>query len=275
MRTTTTKAVSLGLLVLGVGCAADPEPMRPEEPTARLDLRLAMKVNDANVIGLALASDGTRFVFDEYLGLLRIDGNLTTSIVSMVEMPTPDKPIRLPVTDLVALSPNLFALTALGDGFLLDTTAMTLTQHFCYVPDGGDGFPTSITQRTDAIAYDVAADKLYAQPLTFDAGGNLQYAQVAEYNRATGTDEQWFDAPAGTAATGSVFLPGVGLLLGEGAALSRFDFATNTVVPVDDLTRYGVLSIDGLAVDPATNTLVVVDKVMDAMIDIDLSRISL
>jgi DNA-binding beta-propeller fold protein YncE len=269
-----TKGISLGLVMLLVGCAVDP-PARPEEPIHRLDLRLAMKVNDANAIGLAIASDGTRFVFDEYLGLLRIDGNLTTSIVSMAQMPTPDKPIRLPVTDLVALAPNLFAMTALGDGFLLDTAAMTLTQHFCYVPDGGDGFPSSITQRTDAIAYDAVADKLYAQPLTFDAAGELQYAQVARYNRTTGVDEIWNDAPVGTAATGSVFVPDIGLVLGQGAQLSKYDFTTREVIALEDLTRFGVLSIDGLAIDPVTNTLVVVDSVMDAVFDIDLALISL
>jgi hypothetical protein len=232
-------------------------------------------VNDATVIGLAIANDGKRFVFDEDLGLLRIDGNLATSIITMGQMPTPDKPIRLPVTDIVAIAPDLFAMTALGDGFLLDTSAMTLTQHFCYVPDGGDGFPTSITQRTDAIAYDAAADKLYAQPLTYDAAGTLQYAQVARYNRATGADETWFDAPASTAATGSVFVPDVGLVLGQGAQLSMFDFATRSPVVVDDLTRFGVQSIDGLAIDPVARTLVVVDRLSDAMFDIDLARISL
>jgi hypothetical protein len=267
------KGISVGLVMLLVGCATEQD--KPEAPAARFELRPFFSGYDVNPIGLAITSDGKRFVFDESFGLYRIDGDQLTPILSLEQMPMPDKPMRLPVTDLVALAPNLFAMTAIGDGFLLDTTAMTLTQHFCYVPDGGDGIPTSITQRTDAIAYDAVADKLYAQPLTYDAAGELQYAQVARYNRATGVDEFWGDAPAGTAATGSVFLPGVGLVLGQGAQLSRFDLTTNTTILLDDLTRYGVASIDGLAVDPASNTLVVVDKVMDAVFDIDLARISL
>ncbi|HEY4175880.1 MAG TPA: hypothetical protein VGM90_03575 [Kofleriaceae bacterium] len=267
------KGISVGLVVLLVGCAT--EGTKPEAPTARFDLRAALGGSDVTPIGIAVTSDGTRFVFDETRGLYRIDGDQLTSILTMEQMPTPDKPMRLPVTDLVALAPNLFAMTAIGDGFLLDTTAMTLQQHFCYLPDGGDGMPTSLTQRTDAIAYDATADKLYAQPLTYDGTGVLQYAQVARYNRVTGVAEQWSNAPAGTAATGSVFLPDLGLVLGQGATLSRFDAETQSTTVLDDLSRFGVRSIDGLASDASANTLVVVDKEADAVFDIDLARISL
>ncbi len=267
-----TKGISAGLFLLLVGCATDPVS---EAPTARLDLRTAFGAADTNSIGVAITSDGKRFVFDESWGLYRIDGDQVVSVVTMEHMPAADQPLTLPITDIVALAPNLFAMTAIGDGFLLDTTAMTLKQHFCYLPDGGGGTPMSITQRTDAIAYDAAADKLYAQPLTYDAAGVLQYAQVARYNRVSGVDELWNSAPEGTAATGSVVVPDVGLVLGQGAQLSRFDFESNTTTQLDDLTRFGVLSIDGLAIDPAAHTLVVVDKVMDAVFDIDLARISL
>jgi hypothetical protein len=268
-----TKGISVGLFLLLVGCATEHD--KPEAPLARLDLREALGVSDTTPIGVAIASDGKRFVFDEAQGLFRIDGERLTRVISMEQMPTPDQPLQLPVTDIVALAPNLFAMTAIGDGFLLDTAAMTLKQHFCYLPGEGGGAPVSISQRTDAIAYDAVADKIYAQPLTFDAAGEFQYAQVARYDRATGVDEEWHDAAPTTAATGSVVMADVGLVLGQGAQLSRFDLATNTTIPLDDLTRFGVRSIDGLAVDPVANTLVVVDKVTDAVFDIDLARISL
>lgn len=266
------KAIVLGLGVLAAGCL---EPVGKETPSARLDLRGALQVSDAAPVGIAIADNGERFVFDSSLGLYRIDGDAASPVVTMGQMPTPDKPLRLPVTDVVALAPNLFAMTAIGDGFLLDTAAMTLTQHFCYVPDGGDGFPSSLTQRTDAIAFDPAEDKLYAQPLTFDPAGELVDAQVAKYNRASGVAEGWYWPPTPMHATGGVFVPGVGLVLGQGAKLARFDLDKSVALEVEDLSRFGVQSIDGLAVDPTTGSLVVVDEVADAVFDIDLARVSL
>ena len=268
------KTISLGVMVLAVGCASEPAPV--EAPIARIDLRAALGVPDAAPVGVAVAPDGTRFVLDEGAGLYRIDGDQLTSVVSMAQMPTPDQAMQLPITDIVALAPNLFAMTAIGDGFVLDTSAMTLTQKFCYLPGGdGGGAPLTITQRTDAVAYDAAADKLYAQPLTYDTAGALQYAQVARYDRRSGVDEEWHDAAIATAATGSVYMPGVGLVLGQGAQLSRFDLASNRSIPLDDLTRFGIRSIDGLAVDATTHTLMVVDNVTDSVVELDLDHVSL
>jgi hypothetical protein len=265
-------ALALGLTVLAAGCAED---VRPEAPIARLELRAAMQTtHDLSPVGLAIAPDGARFVFEETAGLYRLDGDLAVEVVPMSAMPDPGPtaPLKLPFTDLVAMAPNVFALTAIGDGYLLDTSAMTLQQHFCYLPDGT---PVSLMQRTDAITFDVASQKLYAQPVTYDAAGVFQYAQVAEYDRTTGEDLAWYGVSDDVAATGMIMLPGVGLVLGQGSKLTRFDTASSQSVPLEDLERFGVRSIDGLAIDSAANTLVVVDKVTDAVFDIDLARLSL
>jgi hypothetical protein len=54
-------------------------------------------------------------VLDEQRGLYRLDGELATAIVPMASLPSPapSTPIQFPVTDLVALGPGLFALTAI------------------------------------------------------------------------------------------------------------------------------------------------------------------
>ena len=49
----------------------------------------------------------------------------------------------------------------------------------------------------------------------------------------------------------------VGLVLGQGSTLSRFDPQSPQQVILDDLARLGVRSIDGLALDPATGEWVV------------------
>ena len=172
--------LAIGLCALVTGCAEDTKVI-PEQPLARLDLRAAMQTTaDISPVGLAIAPDGKRFVFEETEGLFRLEGDLAVSVVPMSAMPDPGPtaPIKLPFTDLVAIAPNVFALTAIGDGYFLDTSAMTLQQRFCYLPDE---VPRSLTQRTDGIAYDAASGKLYAQPVTYDAAGTFQYAQVAAY----------------------------------------------------------------------------------------------
>ncbi len=262
--------IALGLSLM-IGCAA--EDQRLETPAARLDLRAAMgTTEDLRPVGLAIAPDGQRFVFEETGGLFRIEGAHAVSVVPMSAMPSPDQPVQLPFTDIVALAPNLFALTAIGDGFLLDTQAMTLRQHFCYLPDGT---PVSLSQRTDGIAFDAVNQRLFAQPVTYDAAGVFQYAQLAVYARETGQDVEWHSVKDDVAATGMVSSPELGLLLGQGSQLSRFDPATEQIIQLDDLHRFGVRSIDGLAIDQAAGTLVVVDKLADAVFDLDLATLSL
>lgn len=266
-------AVAAGLGLALAGCADDG---KSAAPVARLDLRAAFGTTaDITPIGLAIAPDGRRYVFDETLGLYRIDGTYATEIVSMAAMPSPGPmPVRLPFTDIVAIAPDVFAITAIGDGYLLDINAQTLTQHFCYVPDGGGGAPVSIIQRTDGIAYDVAHERIFAQPITYDAAGVYQYGQIAGYDRTTGADVAWYSVASDIVATGMVVLPDGRLVMGQGWRLTQFDQATSETLPLADLYRFGVRSIDGIAVDPAAGTLVIVDKVTDALFDIDLAQVS-
>lgn len=264
-------ALALGLLL--VGCGTDPR--EPEEPVARTSLRSLFGAPDVAPVGVTVAADGQRFVLDEQRGLYRLDGEHAISIVSMSSMYPSDKPLELPITDIVALGPDLFAVTALNDGFLLDTHAQTLTQHFCYLPGDDGSTPRVITQRTDALAYDAAAQRLWAQPLTFDAAGVFQYAQVAQYDRATGADLQWYSVKDEVHATGAVVIPEHGLVLGQGSKLLAFDALQDQVTELDDLSRYGLHSIDGLAFDAVSGVLVVVDGTTDEVVDLDVSRLSL
>ncbi|CAN5923693.1 hypothetical protein BH11MYX3_BH11MYX3_00090 [soil metagenome] len=264
--------IAIGLTLL-VGCA---DNERVEPPAATIDLHTAFGIaTDLQPVGLAIAPDGQRYVFEESRGLYRLDGDHAVPVVSMSSLPSPDKPITLPFTDLVALGPNLFALTAIGDGFLLDIQQQTLRQHFCYLPGDGGGAPVSLTQRTDAIAYDAERGLLFAQPITYDAAGTFQYSQVATYDRTTGADTEWHQADNDVAATGMLALPDGRLVLGQSSQLTVYDRATDQSTALDDLHRFGVRSIDGLAIDPAAGTLVVVDKVTDTVFDIDLALLSL
>ena len=262
------RTVLVGAALLA-GCA-DQAGM-PQAPVARIDLRAAFGVTAIEPVGIAVAPNGDRFVFDQTLGLYQLVDGAAQPIVPMSAMPDPGTPITPPFTDITAIAPGQFALTAIGDGFVLDTTAMTLRQRFCYLPEGT---PVDLEQQTAAIAYDADLDQLYAQPVTVDAQGVFQRSQLASYHRDTGASIQWYDVGGAVAATGMAVLPERGLVLGQGAHLDRFDLASGVMIPLDSLERYGVQSIDGLAVDRAAGTLLMVDRSTAELVEIELAQLA-
>ena len=271
MSTRSGLAALAGSFVLAVGCTGgEPEgPLDPiDPPVRRVDLRAAMGPADVSPVGVAVDPTGARFVFDEQWGLYRIGaGGVFELVMALDAMPTPSVPVRPPFTDLVAGGPDRFAITALGDGFLLDVALGTMNQYFCYVPDG---LPEPYDQRTDAITYDPVARLLYAQPRTVDENGGLIGSSIASYSVETGRDLEWFGVPTEIAAGGMAKLPGVdGLVLGNGGELLRFD--GRVLVPFDDLRRFGVQAVAGLAVDATAGTLLVLDGPGDALVEIELA----
>lgn len=257
------------VLALAAGCTGT-EP-RPQDPDRRIDLRAATGNAVVAPSGVAVDPTGARFVFDENMGLYQLDaGGALALIMPRASMPDPGVPVRPPFTDLVAVGPDRFAITALGDGYLLDVALGTMRRYFCYVPDD---LPEPYDQRTDAVTYDPAASLLYAQPRTFDAGGNLVGSQIASYSFQTGADLEWFSAPFDLAAGGMAKVPGIdGLVLGDGSRLFRF--AGGEVTPLDDLARFGVEGVAGLAVDAAAGTLLVLDGPGAALVELDLADLA-
>ncbi|MFN0248884.1 MAG: hypothetical protein ACKV2T_18485 [Kofleriaceae bacterium] len=269
--------ISIAFALVSVAACGGVE-RAPVDPLSRLDLRAAMSTGDVAPVGLAL-EDRARFVFDRDAGLLRIDGETVTTVIDMASMPNPGPtaPINPPFTDLVAIAPNVFAITALNDGYLLDTQALTLTQHFCYLPGEEQGTPVVASQRTDAIAYDAENDRIYAQPISYDAVGTFVQSQLARYDATTGTDNLWNGVEPTVAATAMMVsaTDRDRLILGQGPIVSFATMASSNPVVVEDLSRFGVSSIDGMAIDRAANTLVVVDSVADAVFDIDLAQLDI
>lgn len=249
-------------LALAAACTGA-EPTPPE----RLDLRVATGVPVLTPSGVAVDATGARFVFDDNFGLFRLDGTGGTLVMARAAMPDPGVVVRPPFTDMVALGGGRFALTAIGDGYLLDTVLGTMRRYFCYVPDG---LPEPYDQRTDAVTYDPIAKLIYAQPRTFDEAGGLIDSQVATYSFETGADLTWSSVPLAIAAGGMVKLPGVDeLLLGNGSELLRF--ANGGVSVVDDLAGLGVIAIDGLALDG--DRLLVLDGPGGMLHTLDLASI--
>lgn len=259
-----TSLLAFGVMAVGAGCTST------EAPVSRVELRQALGTPDAHATGVTVAPDGSRFVFDEDGGLFRIEGDTGTQVMQMAALPAPDKALTLPITDLVAVSPGVFAITAIGDGFVLDTNAHTLTQRFCYVPDGT---PSGETHRTDALTYDAELDQFLAEPATYNAAGQFEYAEVAAYQRDRGTAVGWYSVGGSVTAGGMALIPQVGLVLGAGTQLELFDRTTSLSKHGADLSRFGIGAIDGLAVDAKAGTLLVLDGASDELVEVPLSEL--
>jgi hypothetical protein len=183
-----------GLLSLVLGACTDApadDPPGPKSQPVRIDLRAATGIADLKPVGVTVDLSDNRYFLDEQLGIFRFDADGRASgTMGMDELTAIKTPVvQLPYTDLVYLEDGHFALTAVNDGFLLNSVARTLTQFFCYVPDGT---PSWLWQRTDALAYDSIGNRIYAQPRTYDTEGVLQSTEMAAYDRQTGVLTDWY-----------------------------------------------------------------------------------
>lgn len=257
-------ALVLAPLALAAACAD------PAVPPAPIDLRAATGRADVVPTGVAVDPTGARYVFDEASGLYRFgDDGALDLVLARDAMPDPGVPVRAPFTDLVAIGRGRFAITALGEGFLLDLGLASMQPYFCYVPDG---LPEDYDQRTDAVTYDEDAGLLYAQPRTFDAAGNLLASQVASYAFQTGEDLEWRTLAGDVASGGMAKVPDVdGLLVAVGSGLRELHGyeLTETI----DLAPLGVVRIDGLAVDRVARTLLVLDGEADRLHELALADV--
>jgi len=259
------------ILCIAAACS---EPLPEGEPAAVIDMSAATGVADLELAGVAVEGEtGRRFVLGSNTGIWELDGSTATPIVPMSAMPDPQVEVRLPFTDIASIGDSKLALTAIGDGFILDLAANTLTLHFCYEPGFVEPWPESQEQRTDAVAYDSGAGQIIAQPRTFGVeSGDINASQIAYYDAETGVDLQWYDVPTSFEAGGMTVMPEVGLVVSNGTGLHTFDGA---LIGLDRLERFGVSSIDGLAYDASTDTLLVIDGGTSRLVEIAASDLGL
>lgn len=263
---------AITLTLLAAACS---EPLPAGEPLARLDLEPAIGASDLDLAGVAVEADsGRRFVLDATLGIYELStGGAATPVVPMAAMPDPGVEVRLPFTDIASLGDSRLALTAIGDGFILDLAADTLQLHFCYEPGFTEPWPEEMEQRTDAVTFDPSAGQIIAQPRTFEVeSGDVTASQIGYYDRESGVDLQWYDVPIGIQAGGMAVAGDLGLVLSNGDRLLRFDGA---LADFDRLERFGVRSIDGLAYDPATDSLLVIDGAANRLFEIAITDLGL
>lgn len=258
-----TRLVLASTLAFAAACTA------PQAPSP-LDLRAATGQADVAPSGIAVDPTGARYLYDDNRGLYRFDASGAFELVlARAAMPDPGMPVQAPFTDLVAIGPGRFAITARGEGFLLDLGLGTLRPYF---GDAPVGLPAADRQRIDAISYDPDAQLLYAQRRTFDAAGAPLGAQVTSYALATGISQESFAVLGDVAGRGMAMVPGVdGPVLGVSTALCTLPLGR--VREVIDLAPLGIVRIDGLAVDRVAGTLLIVDGDSDRLLELALADV--
>lgn len=243
-------------------------------------LSLLLGVDDPVAIGLSVDPlDGTRYLLDANEGLYELDDGASL-VLAADAFPNSEVPARSAWTDFAALGEERFALTAQTQGFLLDRNTNSLSLHFCYVPGFVEDEP-SFDQITDSLTYDPAADLLYAQPQTFDASsGDVTNADVAMFDPNGGGDLAWFRLPDEDTRAGGLAVDADGdLLAAWGDSLYRVqidrdaqDSATGDAdfELVGSLSEAGITEASGMAFDPETGHLLVLDTGADLLVELAL-----
>jgi hypothetical protein len=217
---------------------------------------------DAQLVGVAITPNGTRYVLDQRSGLYRIDAAGAALVFNTTGL------AGLEFTDIVALDDARFAVTAENDGFLFDMSTGRLSSYFCYLPSspnpGADVEGSSrpvvpvsvsqtlqlagimVSQRTEAVAFNTNTGRLFAQPRTtrLDSGG-IAGSELFVFEQAGGEPVSVFPLENGFVAKGMVVVADR-LFLGSGSSVweAALDGALTRVGELD-------LSIDLAGMAPA------------------------
>jgi len=248
-----------------------------QEDSEPRSLSETLEIATPEVVGVTIEPEtGRRFLLDRDEGIFELDEEgSSTLFLALDEFPTPEVTPRSAFTDFVALGNEVFAITARSDGFRLDVQADTMTQYFCYVP--GEGWEDPIVdQLTNSLAFDAQAELIYAQPQSFslDDLETPVASGIGAYTLEGGQPVAWYDLPdVNLLAGGATVQADSSLLLVDGNELFRFRTESiegpGSKERLKNLTTLNqVEQVDGLAFDPQSGDVLVVDSSQDLLLEI-------
>ncbi len=257
-------AASLSTLTL-VACS---DPSVSMEPSGSSDLAAMMGVDDASPVGITVAPDtGERWALDDVHGLFKLTDDGAEHVMALHEFPEADVWPQSGWTDIAALGDDRFAITAQSDGYILDVSANTLMQHFCYEP-GWEEWETSY-ELTTSLGYDAETNSIIAQPQSRTAdelGETVTGAAVGVYDASLGgaAPEEWYAlTDANFLATGMAVESSEALLLvQDDGGIFRFtmgEAAPHRLGTLQETSAVGGAVLDGdvlLVVDAQTDRLI-------------------
>ena len=266
------------LLPIGACSTSDPPPSQDTPPgllTFPVDLA-RMLPPSADVVGVAVAPEGKRYVLDRHSGLYEINASGATRVFATSDLATRyGLPADLELTDVAALGAERFAITAENDGYMLDLHNQTFASYFCYLPPppGVDGgtivIPTvsealrsqgiAVKERTESVAYSPENLQLYAQPHTIRVDtGQVMGSEVYVFSEGGGQPIQVRELVLPSVLAGGMVTVAGGsrLILGIRNELAAVDPTSGpTVIRQLDAS----IDISGLALD-TNGDLLVLDR---------------
>lgn len=239
-------AVSL----IASGCAGQSEPLVAVE-------RAQQQVLDFDATGITVDENGRRLLWASQRGLV------TLAPPHELVMPTVSAFV---IEDVAAIPGNRVGVIGRGEGRVLDLADGRVVSRFCYVPDsfGGFGQPTpqnpvpTRSQLSRSIAFGPDEGRIYVQPQTFENGRPID-TQLGQFEIGNDQPLEWqgmeqLDGIAG----GMIVTRQNRVLIGLGVRIYEYDSRTKAWGRSMDLTGR-LVSIEGLAIDRTTNTMLVLD----------------
>lgn len=214
----------------------------------RTDVGKMLGVTDGSPVGITVTPDtGELVLLDANHGVYVLQEDRTFRLA----MSNEDLHAQIDAfafTDIAALGSNQFAITAPGDGFLLDLNAGTIVQHFCYVP--GSWINVNLwTQTTNSVAFDTTTGRIVAQPVTIPINGWQPVdAQVGTFPITGGEGDDWHSIESSEFLADAISCDLNGLLwLVRNNELYTFDLDTDELHFEQSLDRFGTELIVGMA----------------------------
>lgn len=272
--------LGLGLLTALFGCESSvgSPPLDTELVVERHSLRA--KGEPLELVGVAVdPMTGARFVLDRSNALYDLDGAGGVTL----RMDLGEVWGNEPLMDLCAVSDSELYTVAPENGLKLNLDTETATSHFCIVPgmedweDPEENPWVELRHETHAIACDLASATIYAQPQTVPrdpSNPTPERSEISTYDLPSGADQTWTALPSDLfLAGGMAVLSQDVLVLGRDSDLLTFDRVTAELEPLMNLRSLGVERIEGLAVDPELQTLLVADGHDGELVTLDLNLV--
>ncbi|MBL8912513.1 MAG: hypothetical protein JNM17_17605 [Archangium sp.] len=249
-------------VALLAGCA------RPGSVPFSVVERAQPQLLDLDATGITVDENGRRLLWASQRGLV------TAAEPHELVMPILSS---FAVEDVAAFPGNRVGVIGRGEGRVLDMTTGRAVSRFCYVPDsfGDSPVPTPVnpvptrTQLSRSIAFGADEGRIYVQPQTFENDRPVD-TQLGQFELGNDQPLEWqgmeeLDGIAG----GMVVTRQNRILLGLGDRLFEYDSSTQTWGRSFDLAGR-LVSIEGLAIDRTTNTLLVLDGPGRRVLELDL-----
>lgn len=240
-------ALAVILSSLTSGCGRPLPKSEPFTSTARSQELLSF-----DATGITVDEAGRRLAWDSQRGLVALTQPGEVLLSSAISAAV--------IEDVVAMPQGRFGVIALNEGRILEADGK-LVSRFCYLPGANlrpDEPEPTLSQLSRSIAFGAEEGRIYVQPQTFDSGRAVD-TQLGQFEIGNDQPLEWQAMTELEGIAGGMAITGQQrMLIGLGARLYEFDVRNERWLRGLDLSGR-VASIEGLAIDPRTNTLLVLD----------------